>query len=328
MSDLDNYIQDALDLIEFANGPTSSVWGAKRAALGHPEPFNLKMMGVGNENWDAPYIERYTKFHAVLKEKHPEIKLVSSAGPFPDDAHFKYAWPKLRELHADIIDEHCYAKPDWFFNNTHRFDSYDRNGPKVFFGEYAAQSDKVVSVENRNNLECAIAEAAYMTGLERNGDVVRMASYAPLFANIDAWQWTPNLIWVDNLRSYGTPNYYVQKMFANNPGDETVPLKLDAADGAKLFASATRDTASGELILKIVNGANSPAEIKLDFNGAKKIASTATLFTLSGNLQDENSFTQPEKIAPKETSMTISAPPSVCTFPANSLTVMRLKITN
>jgi len=172
MEDLDAYIQDALDLIEFANGPTNSVWGAKRATMGHPEPFNLKMMGVGNENWDQPYIERYTRFHAVLKEKHPEIQIVSSAGPFPDDARFKFAWAKLRELHADIIDEHCYAKPDWFFNNTHRFDGYDRNGPKVFFGEYAAQSDKVASVKNRNNLECAIAEAAYMTGLERNGEVL------------------------------------------------------------------------------------------------------------------------------------------------------------
>ena len=166
IDDVDTYIQDALDLIEFANGPVSSEWGAKRAALGHPAPFNLKMMGIGNENWLQPYIDRYAKFHKVLKEKHPEIQLVSSAGPSPADDRFKFAWEKLRALHADIIDEHCYDKPAWFLNNTHRYDDYDRNGPKVFMGEYAAQSDKTVSVKNRNNLECAIAEAAYLTGLD------------------------------------------------------------------------------------------------------------------------------------------------------------------
>ena len=121
----------------------------------------------------------------------------------PDDERFNYLWPKFRELKADIVDEHCYARPAWFFDNTHRYDNYDRNGPKVFFGEYAAQSDKMVSVKNVNNLECALAEAAFMTGLERNGDVVRMACYAPLFAHAEAWQWTPDLIWVDNLRWYG-----------------------------------------------------------------------------------------------------------------------------
>ena len=172
MDSLDAYIQDALDLVEFANGPANSPWGAKRAAMGHPEPFNLKLMGVGNEQWDAQYIERYARFHKALKEKYSEIQLVSSAGPSPDDDRFKFAWPKLRALKADIVDEHCYAKPEWFFNNTHRYDTYDPNGPKVFMGEYAAQSDKVVSVRNRNNLECALAEAAYMTGLERNASRV------------------------------------------------------------------------------------------------------------------------------------------------------------
>ncbi|MGC3961183.1 MAG: hypothetical protein QM813_25625 [Verrucomicrobiota bacterium] len=124
LDNLDSYIQDAIDLIEFANGPTNSTWGAKRAAMGHPAPFKLTMIGIGNENWQQPYLERYAKFHTVLKEKHPEIQLVSSAGPGPDGNHFDYAWPKLRELKADIVDEHCYARPDWFFNNTHRYDKY------------------------------------------------------------------------------------------------------------------------------------------------------------------------------------------------------------
>ncbi len=229
LDQLQPYIQDALDLVEFANGPTNSIWGAKRAALGHSEPFHLKMMGIGNENWLQPYYERYAQFHKALKEKYPEIKLVSSAGPDPADERFKSAWENLRQVPADIIDEHCYANPSWFFDNTHRYDNYDRNGPKVFFGEYAAQSDKIVSVNNRNNLECALAEAACMTGLERNGDVVQMASYAPLFANTEAWQWKPDLIWVNNFDVCLTPNYYVQKMFANNPGDATLPVKIGTA---------------------------------------------------------------------------------------------------
>ena len=233
---LDPFIQDALDLIAFANGPATTEWGAKRAAMGHPAPFNLKMMGVGNENWEQPYLDRYAKFHAALKAQHPEIQLVSSAGPSPADERFKFAWPKLRELKADIVDEHCYANPIWFLSSTHRFDSYDRNGPKVFFGEYAAQSDKIVSVENKNNWDCALAEAAYMTGMERNADVVRMASYAPLFAHIDGWQWTPNLIWTDNLRVHGTPNYYVQQLFMHNRGDVVLPVQL-AGDDAPTAAS-------------------------------------------------------------------------------------------
>ncbi|MEO9112322.1 MAG: alpha-L-arabinofuranosidase C-terminal domain-containing protein, partial [Lacunisphaera sp.] len=210
IDELGPYIQDALDLIEFANGPVTSTWGAKRAAMGHPAPFHMKMLGVGNEQWGQEYIDRYTKFAQVLKEKHPEIALVSAAGPSPDDTRFKFAWDKLRELNADIIDEHSYALPEWFFDNAHRYDSYDRKGPKVFMGEYAAQSVGVVNVKNRNNFECALSEAAFLTGLERNADVVRMASYAPLFAHVDAWQWTPNLIWTDNLHTLRTVNYYVQ----------------------------------------------------------------------------------------------------------------------
>jgi alpha-L-arabinofuranosidase len=183
----------------------------------------MKMMGVGNEQWGPQYIERYAAFAKVLKTQHPEIMLVTDSGPSPADDRFNYLWPKLRELHADMVDEHCYDHPLWFFTNAARYDHYDRNGPKVFMGEYAAQSVDVVSPKNRNNLECALAEAAYLTGLERNADVVRMASYAPLFANAEAWQWTPDLIWVDSLRVYGTPSYYVQQLFSLNRGDTVLP---------------------------------------------------------------------------------------------------------
>lgn len=328
LDQLEPYIQDALDLIEFANGPVDSVWGAKRAAMGHPKPFGLKMLGVGNEQWDQQYIDRYAKFHAVLKAKHPEIKLVSAAGPGPDGKRFDFAWKNLRELHADIVDEHCYAKPDWFYKAANRYDKYDRNGPKVFFGEYAAHSEGGGDSGRRNNLESALAEAACMTGLERNGDVVQMASYAPLFAHIDGWQWKPDLIWVNNLQSYGTPNYYVQKLFANNAGDAALPLKLDASADAKLFASATHDNVSGETILKVVNGGAAPAEVKLDFAGVKGAASKATVFTLTGGLKAENSFAEPRKISPVESKIKINSPQFTYTFPADSLTVLRLKLTN
>jgi alpha-L-arabinofuranosidase len=223
------YIQDALDLIEFANGPATSAWGAKRAAMGHPEPFNppLRMMGVGNEQWGPQYLERLALFTRAIKEKYPEVQLVSDAGPSPDDDRFAYLWPRLQQMkaegRADIVDQHCYANPIWFLANADRFDGYDRKGPKIFFGEYAAQSDAICSTKNRNNLECALAEAAYMTGLERNAEVVRMASYAPLFANEDAWQWRPDLIWADSLHAAPSVNYYVQRLFCENRGDVVLP---------------------------------------------------------------------------------------------------------
>ena len=331
MDELQPYIQDALDLIEFANGPTNSEWGAKRAALGHPGSFHLKMMGVGNEQWGQQYIDRYMKFAAAIKAKYPAIQLVSAAGPSPDDDRFKFAWAKLRELHADIIDEHCYAKPEWFFANTHRYDHYDRNGPKVFMGEYAAQSDYTVSVKNRNNLECALAEAAYLTGLERNADVVRMASYAPLFANTEAWQWTPDLIWVDSLNLYATPNYYVQQLFSRNRGDEVLPVKLDgietAASGVQNFyASATWDDQTGEIILKAVNPGAAAKTVDLKLAGLSQIEPEGKATVLTGdNLAEVNSMTSPGKISPVESKFENAAADFTYTFPARSMTVLRIK---
>jgi len=237
LAELDPYIQDALDLIEFATGPATSTWGAKRAAMGRTEPFKLKYLGIGNEQWGPQFIERYAIFHRVLKEKHPEIILISGSGPAPEDERYDFLWPKLREVNADIVDEHCYANPHWFFTRANRFDNFPRNGPKVFFGEYAAQSDRIVSVENKNNWLCALSEAAFMIGMERNADVVRLASYAPLFAHADAWQWTPDMIWADNLRSYGTPNYHVQALFCQNRGDVVLPVKLEADDGLPKVAA-------------------------------------------------------------------------------------------
>jgi alpha-L-arabinofuranosidase len=319
------YIQDALDLIEFANGPETSVWGAKRAALGHRQPFAMKMIGIGNEQWGHQYIERYVKFADALKKAHPEIMLVSDAGPSPDDERFQFLWPKLQELRADIVDQHCYANPVWFFENTHRYDNYDPNGPKVFMGEYAAQSVGVVSPKNRNTLECALAEAAYMTGLERNAAVVRMASYAPLFGNVDAWQWTPNLIWVDNHRICGTPDYYVQQLFSRHRGDVVLPVAVENPAASNLFVSAVRDIQSNEIILKVVNAGRLPASavvLMKDLPPSSHKAQ-ATILT-SANAADENSLDQPRKVAPVTLSIGKVKSKFHYTFRPNSLTVLQI----
>jgi alpha-N-arabinofuranosidase len=328
---LDPYIQDALDLIEFADGPATSTWGAKRAAMGHPKPFNLKLLGVGNEQWGPQYIERYERFAKVLKAKHPEIKLVSSAGPSPDDERFHFLWPKLRELKADIVDEHCYANPEWFFDNAHRYDSYDRQGPKVFMGEYAAQSVKTVSPDNRNNWQCALSEAAYMTGLERNADVVVMSSYAPLFAHEERWQWRPDLIWCDNLQSYGTPNYYVQQLFSLHRGDVVLPVEVAGQPPATskqpgLYVTASRDQKSGEIILKVVSNASQPTAADVKIEGIKQIARQGTMIVLAGaKLTDENSLAEPKKVAPVTSALKGVGTSFKHTFAPYSLTVLRLR---
>jgi len=302
LNQLDEYVRDALDLIEFANGSVTSPWGKLRAQMGHPEPFHLKMIGVGNEQWGPRYVERYKIFAAALKAQHPEIKLVVAAGPAPSGEPFESMWATWRQLHADIVDEHYYMSPEWFLTNTSRYDHYDRSGPKVFAGEYAAQTVGTTSSENRNNWKAAISEAAFMTGLERNADVVQMASYAPLLANVDAWQWKPDAIWFDNLRSYGTPDYYVQKLFANNVGTRIVPVTPQADSG--LYTSASLDERSGELIVKAINYTSTtrPAQIRLSGIHSSGMAKVTTL---SADLNAENSFDHPTAVAPESSTLEV-----------------------
>ncbi|MBN1108079.1 MAG: alpha-L-arabinofuranosidase, partial [Bacteroidales bacterium] len=227
LNELQPYIQDALDLIEFANGPVTSKWGALRASMGHPESFNLRYLGVGNEQWEQQYIERYRLFEKEIRLKYPEIKIVSGSGPYASGAYFDLAWTELRKLDPALIDEHYYMAPEWFLNNAGRYDNYDRSGIKVFAGEYAAHGKEGPAPESRNTWLSALTEAAFMTGLERNADVVHMASYAPLLAHVDAWQWRPDLIWFDNLNVIGTPNYYVQKLFSTHRGTHVIPALKD-----------------------------------------------------------------------------------------------------
>ncbi|MBC6607639.1 alpha-L-arabinofuranosidase [Hymenobacter sp. BT188] len=325
---LDTFIQDALDLIEFANGPATSTWGAKRVAMGHPAPFNLKYIGIGNEQWGPQYLERYEPFAKAVKAKYPNMNIVSSAGPSPGGELFDKASAKLRELKAELIDEHYYAKPEWFRENVGRYDNYPRTGPKIFAGEYAAQSVAIGSPDNKNNWDCAISEAAFMTGLERNADVVTMASYAPLFAHVDAWQWTPDLIWFDNLKAYGTPNYYVQKLFATNPGTTMLPVQLgnNAKNGQdNLFASAVADDKAGEVVVKLVNYSPQPRTITLNLAGAKKLGKSGKATVLASNdLNAVNSIEQPMNIAPKEEKFTVKSSTISYTLAPNSFTVLRV----
>jgi alpha-N-arabinofuranosidase len=324
MDKLDQYVQDALDLIEFANGSPDSAWGAKRAAMGHPQAFNLDLLGVGNEQWGPQYIERYEVFHKAIKAKYPNIRLVSGAGPSPQGKDFDFAWKRLRELNADIVDEHYYKEPAWFPANVHRYDNYPRTGPKVFAGEFAAQSVKVVSPDNRNDWNTALSEAAFMTGLERNADVVVMASYAPLFAHVDAWQWTPNLIWFDNLRSYGTPNYYVQKLFAIRRPAVILPATF-AGESTGLFACAISEVDGGDYTLKIVNTRATAVSLTINLQGATHSALDGTVQILShADLKAENSLDRPTNIAPKEAKLPGLKPTFTYDVPAHSLNVLSI----
>jgi len=324
---LEPYIQDALDLIEFANGPASSRWGAPRAAMGHPQPFHLTMLGVGNEQWGSQYFERYERFATALRAQHPEIKLVAGAGPSPADERFNLAWARLRELKADIVDEHCYDKPAWFLDHANRYDQYDRNGPKVFMGEYAAQSVQTVSPDNRNDWGCALAEAAYMTGLERNADVVVMSSYAPLLAHVDGWQWTPDLIWFDNRRAFASPSYYVQQLFSRNRGDFVLPTRLTGVGATpRLYASASRDQAHGEIILKFVNATGEDQRVNVNLAGTGRVTGKARVTVLTAaELGQENTLDHPLRVAPQTRTVKPEGPQFEQTFLRYSVTVLRIK---
>jgi len=332
INQLDPYIQDALDLIEFANGDPTSGWGKVRAEMGHPAPFNMKMLGVGNENWGPQYLERLKLFTKAIKEKYPNIKIINSSGTDPNGERFDYLNDELRKMNADLIDEHYYRRPEWFLQNASRYDNYDRNGSKIFAGEYAAQSDKTVSVHNKNNWRTAVAEAAFMTGMERNAAVVHMASYAPLFANIDGWQWTPDMIWVDNLNVYGTPNYYVQKLFSLYKGTNVVPLlenNRPLAGQDSLYASATIDKNTNELIVKLVNASGKMQTKEIQVAGVKKLNADAKLIVLkAGELDDVNSFNQPVKIVPTEGNLKIKGKKISLPLTPYSVTVLKVKMSS
>jgi len=329
LDQLDPYIQDALDLVEFANGSPDSKWGRIRAQMGHPAPFNMKYLGIGNEQWGPQYFERYSLFEKAIKAKYPEINLVSGTGPQPDDDLFKSALGALKNLKPELVDEHYYRPPSWFRNNAARYDNYERTGYKIFAGEYAAQSEYTTSPNNKNNWDCALSEAAFMTGLERNADVVYMCSYAPLFAHVDGWQWTPDLIWFDNLKSFGTANYYVQKLFSNNKGTQVLPMLLEnkpltGQDG--LYASAVFDQNSNEIILKLINTTRNVKNNTIVLQTSKKILPKARVTVLKNESLDRmNTIENPEAIKLVDKEITLKGKKVEMSVTAYSFTVVRIK---
>jgi alpha-N-arabinofuranosidase len=325
MDELGPYIQDALDLIEFANGSKDTPWGKLRHVMGHPEPFNMKYIGIGNEQWGPEYIKRYKEFDKSIKAQYPEIIVVSGSGPFPDGDFFEYGWKELKELNAAIVDE----SPEWFRANADRYDSYDRNGPKVFAGEYAAQSVAIASPENENNWDCALSEAAFMTGIERNADLVTMTSYAPLMAHTEGWQWKTDLIWFNNLTSYGTPSYYVQKMYGQNAGTQLLHTVLNgekAIGQENLYASSVFDEKTNEIIVKVVNTNTNTNKIKIDLKGRSVEPQIMTETLAYPELDAVNSIAFPSKISTKISEQPWNTKTNRITLAAQSFTVIKFKL--
>ena len=347
LDDLDDYIQDALDLVEFANGDVTTKWGKVRADMGHPAPFNLKFLGVGNEQWDYDekhggygpvFTERLKKFNDALRAKYPQLKLIGTTGPNSEGWDFDLLQPRMKELKVDLYDEHYYRNEQWFLSHGLRYDSYDRKGPRVFAGEYACHGRG----KKWNHFETSLYEAAHMTGIERNADLVHMATYAPLFAHVEGWQWRPDVIWFDNLRMFKSVSYYVQQMFAMNRGTNVLSLTTVPTTGKKavpvagqegmdgLFASSVYDATTGEVIVKVVNTSKNPQDITLNLIGMKN-GGTAQTLTLhhDGSLDDENTLEQPDKICPVSGTATVKAGKKAATLedklPAMTFRLYRIK---
>ena len=310
IDDLEPYIQDALDLIEFANGPVDSKWGKVRAEMGHPAPFNLKFLGVGNEQWDYDeahgnygpvFTARLKKFSDAIRKKYPNIKLIGTTGPNSEGWDFDLLQPRMKELKVDLYDEHYYRNEEWFLTHGLRYDSYDRKGPKVFAGEYACHGSKK---HKWNHYYTSLLEAVHMTGIERNADIVHMATYAPLFAHVEGWQWRPDAIWYDNLRSFKSVSYYVQQLYAMNKGSHVLSLTMDkkpvagqpGQDG--LFASAVFEQSTGEVIVKVVNTSEKAQPVSIQLLGIKGIRTANTITLCHDGMDDENTLDNPEKIIP------------------------------
>jgi alpha-L-arabinofuranosidase len=323
LESMESYIQEVLDLIEYANGPATSKWGAVRAAAGHPEPFNLRYLGVGNEDHITfLFKKRFEMIYDAIKARHPEITVIGTVGPFHSGDDFEQGWKIANELSIPMVDEHYYVEPQWFWDNLKRYDTYDRSKSKVYLGEYAAHDDK-----RRSTLRAALAEAAHLTSLERNGDVVFMASYAPLLAREGMTNWNPNLIYFNGTGGvFPTISYEVQKLFGHNVGDRYLSSSL-SGDSPRLAVSSVRDTATGDVVLKVVNGGTEPTSLQIHLDGANKLASKANLTVLTGDADAINDYGTGRLIKPKTTAIKVSAS-FAYTAPASSLSIVRIKSAN
>lgn len=292
------YIQDTLDLIEFANGDKSTYWGRKRIEMGHKEPFCLEYVGIGNEQWETAevdYFKRYELFEEAIHSKYLEIKLISSAGPNVQSPTYEAAWTWVREKAKEnsnftaAIDEHYYVPPKWCYDNVNFYDNYPRD-VKVFAGEYAAHLGNGMNRPELNTMEAALAEAAFMTGLERNADVVLLAAYAPLVARLGYTQWSPDLIWFDDCSSYGTPSYYVQKMYGNHMGTYTLQSRLKGMDEG-IYTTVSYKEDSKDIIVKAVNSHETSHALNFQIEKNYKLTGTGTVYELrADHIEDYNTI--------------------------------------
>lgn len=326
LDSLQPYIDDALDLIEFANGGTDTKWGKLRADMGHPEPFNMKYLGVGNEQWGPQYVNRLEPFVKVLREKHPEIKIVGSSGPNSEGKDFDYLWPEMKRLKVDLVDEHFYRPETWFLKEGLRYDRYDRKGPKVFAGEYACHGKG----KKYNHFYPSLLEAAFMTGLERNADIVEMATYAPLFAHVEGWQWRPDLIWFDNNKSVKSGSYYVQQLYGMNKGDRVLPITMNGKPVAGqegqngLFASAVSE--GKDIIVKVANVSETEQPLTINFKGlkAKQPLKNVIVTSLHADDDAENTLDNQDIVKPVTDTYPIDvAKEWSATIPARTFVVYR-----
>ena len=320
MCDMDNYVQEVLDLIEYANGDKKSPWGKKRAEAGHPEPFNLKYIGVGNEDLISDvFEERFAMIYMAVKEKYPEITVIGTVGPFFEGTDYREGWEIARKLRIEMVDEHYYQTPGWFIYNQDYYDKYDRSQSKVYLGEYAAHLPG-----RPNNLETALSEAIYLTAIERNGDIVSMASYAPLLAKQGHTNWNPDLIYFNNTEVLPTVGYWVQQLFGQNAGQQYYSSKVSLSDNrmevtSRVATSIVKDSQSGDLILKLVNMLPVAVESAIDFSSFGLTERQATLFQLQGRPDSKEA-------KPVQSTLTVSEAFNF-PLPPYSLSVIRIPAT-
>ena len=310
--DLDPYVQDALDEIEYITGSTDTQWGARRAEDGHPAPFPLTYVEIGNEDQfdkSGSYDGRYAQFYDAIKKKYPQLQLIATA--------------PIKSRRSDVIDDHFNRAPEQFFNDAHHYDKTDRNGPKIFVGEWATREGTPTP-----NFNATLGDAAWMTGMERNSDVVIMASYAPLLVNVNpgGMQWATDLIGYDALTSYGSPSYYAQAMFSNHIGDEVVDSTLEGA-GPRLFYSVTRNSANGTVFIKLVNASSAPQPLAIKLHGATEAGKNGKLISLNAHSPEEtNTLTAPTRIKLVETALPKAGADFSHTVPPYSIQVLELSM--
>jgi alpha-N-arabinofuranosidase len=308
--DLEPYVQDALDEIEYVTGDAGTKWGAERVKDGHPAPFKLSYVEIGNEDWfdkSGTYGDRYAQYYKAIKAKYPDLQLIATT--------------PITTMKPDVIDDHFYRRAQEFYDDVHHYDQTDRNGPKIFVGEWATREGLPTP-----NFGSALGDAAWMTGMERNSDIVIMASYAPLLVNVNpgGMQWESDLIGYDAMNSYGSPSYYAQVMFSNHLGDQILNATLEGS-APKLFYSVTRRSTDGTVYLKLVNASSTPLPLRLQFNGGKPAGSGKLISLSAKTTAATNSITQPSAIVPVESELHDAAAQFAHTIPGFTIQVLELK---